>query len=272
MENNKQLQRQPIIFTDLDGTLLDHDNYSFEAASAALALISQLKIPLIINSSKTYSEIIDLQNKMGITQPFICENGAAAYWRDGDNRHWYSHSFTSSRERVLDVLTSLRKNIGFDFKGFNDFSIKDICQLTGLNTCDARLAAERNYSEPLTWLDSNENLIKFKKELSDKGLVAHQGGRFLTVMGQSNKAKAMLWMSDKLWSKKQKIIIALGDSPNDSEMLSSAHIAVIIKSAKSENILIDEFEDKNKKIIRTKLAGPAGWQCAMNEILPQFKN
>jgi ribonucleotide monophosphatase NagD (HAD superfamily) len=41
--------KQPtiIIFTDLDGTLFDYDNYSFEAARETLAKIMVAQIPLI---------------------------------------------------------------------------------------------------------------------------------------------------------------------------------------------------------------------------------
>ena len=41
-----------IIFTDLDATLLD-ENYSWEKAIPALNELNKLKIPLILNSSKT---------------------------------------------------------------------------------------------------------------------------------------------------------------------------------------------------------------------------
>ena len=57
--------------------------------------------------------------------------------------------------------------------------------------------------------------------------------------------------------------VALGDSPNDTAMLELADIAVLIKSAKSEQIRLQS----PRKIIRTQLPGPAGWQDAIEEIL-----
>lgn len=56
--------RNLLIFTDLDGTLLDHDNYRFDQAIPALEKVNRLKIPLIINSSKTYAEIKAIRQKM----------------------------------------------------------------------------------------------------------------------------------------------------------------------------------------------------------------
>ena len=72
------MQPHLIVFTDLDGTLLDHHSYSWRAASPAMAKLAANGIPLIFNSSKTAAEMRHLQNAMGIRAPFIVENGAAA--------------------------------------------------------------------------------------------------------------------------------------------------------------------------------------------------
>ena len=69
----------PVIITDLDGTLLDHDTYSYEAAAHALAEITLRGIPLILNSSKTRSEIEELRERLLNDHPFVVENGAAVY-------------------------------------------------------------------------------------------------------------------------------------------------------------------------------------------------
>jgi mannosyl-3-phosphoglycerate phosphatase len=55
-----------VIFTDLDGTLLDRNTYSFEPALPALHLIRQKDIPLILTSSKTRAEIEFCQAQLQI--------------------------------------------------------------------------------------------------------------------------------------------------------------------------------------------------------------
>ena len=67
------MQPHLIVFTDLDGTLLDHHSYSWRAASPAMAKLAANGIPLIFNSSKTAAEMRHLQNAMGIRAPFIVE-------------------------------------------------------------------------------------------------------------------------------------------------------------------------------------------------------
>ena len=50
-----------VIYTDLDGSLLDHDSYSHAAADALLVELEAHGIPVIIASSKTRYEQTSLR-------------------------------------------------------------------------------------------------------------------------------------------------------------------------------------------------------------------
>jgi len=69
-------KEKTIIFTDLDGTLLDHNNYSFKDVLPMLDFLFSNRIPLIIVTSKTETEVIRIQKLLKINEPFIIENGA----------------------------------------------------------------------------------------------------------------------------------------------------------------------------------------------------
>ena len=75
--------RQRLVFTDLDGSLLDHDTYSYTAALPMLERLSDGGIPVIFVSSKTRSEIVELRGELGNNNPFIVENGAAVFIPEG---------------------------------------------------------------------------------------------------------------------------------------------------------------------------------------------
>ena len=68
--------RNYIIFSDLDGTLLDHKTYTFDPALEALSIIKSRQIPLILSSSKTRAEIERIQSHLTLKDPFIFENGS----------------------------------------------------------------------------------------------------------------------------------------------------------------------------------------------------
>jgi mannosyl-3-phosphoglycerate phosphatase len=61
-------------------------------------------------------------------------------------------------------------------------------------------------------------------------------------------------------------IIALGDAPNDIEMIETAHRGVIIKNANGRNIERRASEALGK-IIRTDEAGPVAWNRAILEFM-----
>ena len=75
------MAKQPIIFifTDLDGTLLSHDTYSFKPALVALKLIRSRGIPLVLCSSKTRVEIEYWRRRLENHHPSITENGGAIF-------------------------------------------------------------------------------------------------------------------------------------------------------------------------------------------------
>ena len=45
-----------LVFTDLDGTLLDHETYSFEAARTTLERLEELSVPVVFNTAPAASD------------------------------------------------------------------------------------------------------------------------------------------------------------------------------------------------------------------------
>lgn len=254
----------PVIVTDLDGTLLDHHSYSFEPARPALELITQRGYPLILNSSKTKAEMLALQTDLHLHQPFICENGAAVYLPDGDD--WQCQCFALEREQWLPNIHALRKQHGYPFEGFSDWSAEKIAQITGLSDAKARLAATREFSEPILWRGDNNSRLAFEQRIADQQLRLVRGGRFYSLQGQFDKAQAMRWLKSYYQREHNVIMIALGDSPNDAAMLNAADIAVVIQSGQSDSIDVSG----PSRIIRTTQPGPEGWQQAMTTIMSEL--
>jgi mannosyl-3-phosphoglycerate phosphatase len=68
-----------VVFTDLDGTLLDHNTYSWDAARPAIERLKLCEIPLVLVTSKTRAEVELWRNQLGNHHPFVIENGAATF-------------------------------------------------------------------------------------------------------------------------------------------------------------------------------------------------
>jgi mannosyl-3-phosphoglycerate phosphatase len=248
-----------LIFSDLDATLLDHNTYSFQEALPALQLIRKRKIPLILSSSKTYDEMIVIRKELNNHDPFIYENGSGIYFEDNKVSLGTSHS------EISNLLQDLKKR--FSFTSFNDLGPEGIQKETGLDIYASERAYRREFTEPLIWKDSTQNLIIFKQLLQQNNLTAAQGGRFLTISSPKNKGDALLWVKKRYESiAKVKITtIGLGDSENDINMLDCADNAIIVRHPKK----LPPNINGHASLIITDAIGPKGWNEAIINILDE---
>lgn len=263
-----------IISTDLDGTLLDHDTYEWHAALPVLERLRSLSIPVVINTSKTYEEVRLLQKEIGLTAPFIVENGSAIYLPKNaypaptnaqTKDHYWQVTLGTTRAEAVSVLKNLRNQHLYKFESFFDMSRERIIELTDLSESGAEDAMRRAFSEPLVWRDSPEKLDKFIAEIQQAGMHLLKGGRFLHIIGQTDKAVAIQWFIGFYQELKGKPVelIALGDSGNDVAMLNIAEYAVIVRSPAHDYPLVSP----QGTLIKTTGFGPQGWAEAISMIL-----
>ncbi|NMT63397.1 HAD-IIB family hydrolase [Marinobacter orientalis] len=257
-----------VLFSDLDGTLLDHDSYDWSPAKPALARLAASEIPVVLNSSKTAGEIRAVRQQLGNTAPFIVENGAAViipanYFEPGPEQ---VRSFGASRDEVLALLGQCRAE-GFRFRSFSDMSPAELARHTRLSESEAVLAKDRVGTEPLLWQGDGDSLVRFRQKLGEHNCRLAQGGRFLHAMGTFDKADGVRFLLGKYRQHhpvERVIAVALGDSPNDQHMLEAADIAVIVRGVQSGSVSLPS----QSRAIKSIKTGPAGWnECVLNLLI-----
>ena len=72
-----------VVFTDLDATLLDPDTYQWLPAQEALLALKARYSGLVLVSSKTHAEMLPLHRELGLSDPFIVENGGGIALSEG---------------------------------------------------------------------------------------------------------------------------------------------------------------------------------------------
>jgi mannosyl-3-phosphoglycerate phosphatase len=270
--------RQVLIFTDLDGTLLDHYSYEHKDAMVCMERLLGHDIPIIPNTSKTFAEVLQLRKKLALSGPFIVENGAAIFinkdflpekpkgsvWQDG----FWVKSFSSKRSYWLGIIKKVSSEHGHLFESFTNMSIERIVELTGLTKEDALLSSQRQFGEPLLWKGSDEQLRSFIIILRRLGVHPVSGGRFLHIGGNCNKGLALTWLL-KEYQRQHKGVtistIALGDGKNDVSMLEVADTAIRIASPVHEP---PKLERKLKLYTSNKM-GPKGWTEILDQLIPE---
>ncbi len=248
-----------LIFSDLDGTLLDHDAYDTSPALAALQQLRDDAHSVVLNTSKTAAETLRWHRALHLDGAYIVENGAAIHTADGS----LLASLGVERLTLLEHLQHIRNDTGFDFCGFSDASIEKIVEWTCLSREDAERASQRSWSEPLKWLDSPAAIDAFRQALEDKGLQLLRGGRFWHVQGRHNKASALRQLTA---TEQPSATVALGDGENDVAMIEAADIGVLVRSPAHD---FPQLASPPRRLLHTQHFGPAGWAEAMNIIFKE---
>ena len=265
---------KPVIFTDLDGTLLDRDTYSFEPAEPAIRLIRLKGIPLVLSSSKTRAEIELYRRKLENDHPFISENGGAVFVP----KQYFSFPFPYDREleeffvlelgtfyfQIIEVLKSIKNETGIGIKGFSDLSEEDLTSICGLSPEEAAFAKKREYDEPFIVEGGPKEVEIVKKKIKIKGMNYIWGGRFHHILGNNDKGKAVEILKE-LYEKQFFSIstVGIGDSLNDLPMLSAVDYPILLKE-RDGPLLENALQIRNLTIIEGK--GPQAWNQAILEV------
>ena len=265
-----------LVFSDLDGTLLDHFTYQSTAAVDTLAQLKNANIPVILNTSKTLAELEIIHQDLNLNTPFIIENGAAIYIPIGTfsiqpadtitvGDYWVK-SFCLPRQHWLTLLSEQTDEFTECYKGFSSISASTLAQITGLTLEEADRAKQRQYGEPIQWLGDEKTKNNFIEHLINLGANVVQGGRFIHVGGYCDKGQALIWLTEQYrdhYDNTSIFTIALGDGENDIAMLEAADIAVQIRSP------VHNFPKlyRQFKTTRTQHYGPEGWAEAIQELL-----
>lgn len=247
MQNNRT-----VIFTDLDGSLLNHGDYSFLEALPMLEKIKKEHIDLIFTTSKTKKECELLQEKMGIEAPFIVENGACIYYDDD--------SFELLGRPHKEIVSFIDKyKVRFGIRAFKDSSIEDIAHATGFSHQQAKLAKQRLFSEP--FLIEDEKSIEVLKSIAKtEGFKILKGGRFYHCVGAGQDKGMAVRRALKCYEGYRSI--ALGDNFNDIAMLESVDIPILIPRFKGDYIPLDL-----PNLIKAPYKGSLGWNEALKQVL-----
>jgi mannosyl-3-phosphoglycerate phosphatase len=261
-----------IVFTDLDGTLLDHDTYSWDAAQPAIDRLESSGVPWILVTSKTRAEVEWWRKQLGNRHPFIVENGAAAFIP----KNYFPFRVRAAVQRddyeilewgrdygyLVSHLKQASRNSKCRVRGFHEMTSAEISLACGLPLEQAALAKLREYDEPFWILDLNraDRLLRFVEK---EGLHWTKGGRLWHVTGENDKAVAVIALQ-KLYERAfgPLVTIGLGDAINDAPFLKHVNVPVLVRSPESV-----ELQNAVPKGIITNQPGPAGWNEALIKMI-----
>lgn len=219
-----------VLFTDLDGTLLDADTYEPGPSQQALARCGREGIEVVFVSSKTRAEMEVIRQDLGNEAPFIYENGGgilipADRWPDvpdavRDAGYWAIRLGTPFPVLTRGLRESALKTDAAVL-GFDEMSDEDVAEATGLTVEKAALARDREFDLPFVLLEEDDDVpARLLEAINLRGLQIARGGRFHHVMGGVDKGRTVERLC-RLYADLQPGIVfaAVGDAVLDRPML-----------------------------------------------------
>jgi mannosyl-3-phosphoglycerate phosphatase len=265
-----------IVITDLDGTLLDDRSYAYDASLPAVRKLQALKIPLILCSSKTRSEMEPLWLELGLSDPFICENGGAVCFPTG----YFPFPVGDTKARggletialgtdvtvLRRALNESARDLCLEVRSFGEMSVEEVSRLTGLTKGQASLALQREYDEP--FIVEGDGAERLFAALRQRGLHVTFGGRFFHVTGGHDKGHAVRRVQ-ALYREIDPdcISVGFGNAANDLPLLREVDHPILIRNA--DGSYDEEVLQALPQVEKTFERGPVGWSAAVTKILAE---
>jgi mannosyl-3-phosphoglycerate phosphatase len=266
-----------LIFTDLDGSLLNHNDYDYAAAVPTLERIRAGNISLVIATSKTRSEVQSLQAEMGILDPFIVENGGGIFFHDsqGIRNRWGGEK--SEKYQVFRLGAKYRDvrkffvkmSSRYKIKGFGDMTIAEIAEMTGLPEIEAERARRREFTEPFL-AEDEQDIPEMEKLARLEGFKITEGGRFHHLIGSGQDKGLAVKKCIEIYGGKENqinlVTVGVGDSENDLPMLRQVDIPVLIPRPRKGWLNIEL-----PGLVRAEETGSRGWNSAVGCVLDNLE-
>lgn len=263
-----------VIFTDIDGTLLDSRSPDMNKVKDLIGMTQQNGIHLIFCSSKTEQEQNKIKSQVYLPEPYIVENGAAIiipvnYFKNTNltyskiSQNNYIIETGGSAIKIRSLLKKIKDHHAIDFKGVSDLTVAELSNITKLSQDYARRMMERKYSETVVQIDTKK-FTEFTNIIEKEGLKIIPGNQYFDITLGNDKGTAVKILIEAFRKEfaDNVIFFAIGDSKNDEPMLSLVDFPMLVQKFDGS------WEDlKFDKLNMINGVGPKGWEIGLDLVL-----
>lgn len=276
MPLSEMAESRYILFSDLDGTLLDAGTYAFTGAESALDALRARGIPLILMTSKTAEETLGYVLALETGESFSVENGGSVYlavrrapvqppgWIADGAYHRLDLGVPIGR--LTAFLRDFNSRSGSAFRSITDLTADQAAEVTGLSPDEAGRALRRAFDLPLLVPPGSERALDLlRAEAEAAGLTVVDGGLFPHLKGPSDKGTALDMFLPHYRGSGEARTVALGDSANDLSMLAKADVAVLMPQP--DGSWSGRLRERLPRALLAPRPGPAGWAEAVLDVI-----
>jgi mannosyl-3-phosphoglycerate phosphatase len=241
-----------VIFTDLDGTLLEEDGSLSREAGAAVATLRARGIRVVPLTSKTRLELARWLDELGGEPWGAFENGAGLMTPVGVE----VLPGALPVDLLRGILREVRDETRLAIRSVEEMPDEELAERTGLPLTGIPLVRAREFDLPFCAPEGAQEAVARALQRRP-GTRLTKGDRFFHLMGRHDKADALRRLVELLRPSRT---IGLGDAPNDVAFLRIVdHPVLVPKKAGVDETLRAAFPDAD---VAPAPAG-AGWSAAV---------
>lgn len=273
------LAPRQIIFTAVEGSLLDSATHSWAAAAEALGELARRLVPLVLVSRGTRAQLEPLRRKIEHTHPFITESGGALFLPDGyfalrlegavRAGRYFCVPFGRPYADAIAASEEIAQEAGANIVGYSQMNPREIAGNTGEPLREAEWARQREFSERFFFAgDADGAAGRFEELASRRGWKTVRGDPFWEIYSGNSEARALRYLMGlyRTSSKRARLgSVAIGSTAEDSSLLSAADHCVVLprRGREFDPALVAHVP----KAIPGETSGSAGWNQAVLQIL-----
>jgi mannosyl-3-phosphoglycerate phosphatase len=274
-----------LIFTALEGALVDPRTDSFAGAEEALSELERRKIAFVLLTTRTREEIEPLRRKLGHNHPFVTENGGGIFFPDGyfslripgavRVARYLSVAQGRPYAEVCEALDEIAEDSAVGVAGFHHMSLREVADNTGLRPRSAELARAREFDEPFYFTSANDKAIaRFVEAARERGFDTRRGTTFWHLSAKCDAARAVRTLS-QLFREATHIklrLVGIGGGQEDLPWLRAVDHAILLPDLREPTQSSEHpMEDPGRKrtIVMGDAPGAVGWNKAILNIIGQ---
>ena len=272
-----------LIFTALEGALVDPHTDSFAGAEEALSELERRKIAYVLLTSRTREEIEPIRRKLGHNHPFVTENGGGIFFPDGyfslripgavRTARYLSIAQGRPYAEVCEALDDIAEECAVGVAGFHHMSLREIADNSGLRPRTAELARAREFDEPFYFTSANDTAItRFVETARARGFDTRRDSAFWHLSAKCDAARAVGSLA-KMFREATHIklrLVGIGGGQEDLSWLRAVDQAILLPDSHQAAKPSEHphgNSDRARAFVRGDAPGAAGWNKAILNII-----
>ena len=272
------LAPRQLIFTALEGALLNPHSHLFAGAEEALAEVNRRQIPLVLLTSRTRAQIEPLRRELEHRHPFVTESGGGVFIPDGYFNFRIPGAQRCGRylcvalgkpyREVAAALDEIAQESGVGVAGFHHMTAREVALNTRMPPREAELARSREFDEPFFFTSADERAIaRFVAAAGQCGFQVRRGSNFWHFSSGCDTSRAVQLLT-RLFRQNAHIklrTVGIGSAAEDLHWLHVVDDAALLPGDGVEPNAAAAPD--LQRISVSEAPGPAGWNSAVLGII-----